>query len=134
MKLNQYQTIIMGISTVLCSLFGCKASADRFQSVSVNKFEQYIADTTNVIRLDVRTIDEYEEGHIAGAINIDVLQPGFDKACLARLPKDKTIALYCRSGKRSKKAAGILSKLKYKVVELNTGYMGWIQEGKSVEK
>ena len=51
---------------MLCSLFGCKASADRFQSVSVKKFEQCIADT-NVVRLDVRTIDEFEEGHIAGA-------------------------------------------------------------------
>lgn len=133
MKLNHYQTIIMGISTVLCSLFGCKTSADRFQSVSVSKFEQYIADT-NVIRLDVRTVDEYEEGHIAGAINIDVLQPGFDKTCIARLPKNKTIALYCRSGNRSKKAASILSKLKYKVIELNTGYMGWVKEGKDIEK
>ena len=133
MKLNHYHTIIMGISTMLCSLFGCKASADRFQSVSVKKFEQCIADT-NVVRLDVRTIDEFEEGHIAGAINIDVLQPGFDKDCLSQLPKDKTIALYCRSGNRSKKATGILSRLKYKVVELDTGYMGWIKEGKSIEK
>lgn len=133
MKLNHYHTTIMGISTMLCSLFGCKASVDRFQSVSVKKFEQCIADT-NVVRLDVRTIDEFEEGHIAGAINIDVLQLGFDKACLSQLPKDKTIALYCRSGNRSKKAAGILSRLKYKVVELDTGYMGWIKEGKSIEK
>ena len=133
MKLNHYHTIIMGISTMLCSLFGCKASADRFQSVSVKKFEQCIADT-NVVRLDVRTIDEFEEGHIAGAINIDVLQPGFDKACLSQLPKDKTIALYCRSGNRSKKAAGILSRLKYKVVELDTGYMGWKKKKKSIEK
>lgn len=43
--------------------------------------------------------------------------------------KGKTIALYCRSGKRSKKAARILSELHYKVVELDGGYLEWTKAG-----
>ena len=73
--------------------------------------------------------EEYAEGHIAGAMNIDVLQPDFEQKSKAVLPKNKTIALYCRSGKRSKKAARILSELHYKVVELDGGYMEWKQAG-----
>ena len=91
-------------------------------------FKECIADTA-VVRLDVRTDEEYAEGHIAGAMNIDVLQPDFEQKSKAVLPKNKTIALYCRSGKRSKKAARILSELHYKVVELDGGYMEWKQAG-----
>ena len=121
----------MSILTMICSLFGCSAQAQDFRSIGVEEFEKVIADTT-VVRLDVRTPEEYAEGHIEGAQNIDVLNDTFeDKACLV-LPKDKVIALYCRSGRRSKKAAGILAAKGYKIVELNTGYLGWTGAGKTV--
>lgn len=41
----------------------------------------------------------------------------------------QAIAVNCRSGKRSKKAAGILVKNGYKVIELDSGYNGWVKEG-----
>ena len=124
---------IMGILTMICSLFSCSGQAQDLKSVEVEEFEKVIADTA-VVRLDVRTPEEYAEGHIEGALNIDVLNDTFeDKAC-ATLPKDKTIALYCRSGKRSKKAAGILTAKGFQVVELNTGYLGWTGAGKAVVK
>jgi rhodanese-related sulfurtransferase len=46
------------------------------------------------------------------------------------LPKDKSVALYCRSGNRSKRAAKILAENGYDVVELATGYNGWVAAGK----
>lgn len=49
------------------------------------------------------------------------------------LPKDKPVALYCRSGNRSKKAAGILAENGYEVVELGTGYRGWVASGKKID-
>ena len=104
-----------------------------FQSVDVNTFETIIADTA-VIRLDVRQLQEFNEGHIPGAAVIDVLQPDFEEKALARLPKDRTIALYCRSGRRSKKAATVLAENGYTVVELSTGWIGWVNAGKPVEK
>jgi len=95
-----------------------------YQSVDVATFAEIIQDS-NVVLLDVRTQSEYEAGHIPNAILIDVTQADFLPKCKQQLPLDKTIALYCRSGNRSKKAAQILSQEKYKVVELNTGFNSW---------
>lgn len=90
----------------------------------MEEFARVIADTA-VVRLDVRTPEEFAEGHIDNAINIDVLNDGFEAKAVSTLPKDRTIALYCRSGRRSKNAAKILSAHGYTVVELNSGYNGW---------
>ena len=103
------------------------------QSVDVDTFDTIIADTA-VIRLDVRQLQEFNEGHIPGAAVIDVLQPDFEDKALARLPKDRTIALYCRSGRRSKKAAAVLAENGDTGVELSTGWLGWVNAGKPVEK
>ena len=121
----------MSIFALLGSIFGCSAHSDDYKSVEADEFEKVIADTS-VVRLDVRKPIEYNEGHISGAINIDVLGSDFEQKACATLPKDKTIALYCRSGHRSKIAAGILAKHGYTVIELNTGYLGWTGAGKPV--
>ena len=59
--------------------------------------------------LDVRTPDEYAEGHLADAVNVDVLAPDFaDRVRAMDLPTDGPVYLYCRSGGRSGKAAEVL--------------------------
>ena len=121
----------MIISAVLCNLLGCTAQQQNFESLNVEAFEKVISDTS-VVRLDVRSIDEYASGHIAKAINIDVMKDDFTTKATSLLPKDKTIALYCRSGRRSKKAAGILVENGYKVIELNSGISGWINAQKDI--
>ena len=119
------------ISAILCNLLGCTAQQQKFESLDAEAFEQVISDTS-VVRVDVRSIDEYASGHIAKAINIDVMKDDFKTKATSLLPKDKTIALYCRSGRRSKKAAGILVENGYKVVELNSGISGWINAQKEI--
>ena len=96
-----------------------------FKSVAVQEFANIIADTTTIILVDVRTAEEYGSGHIENALNIDVKQDDFEEIAIKTLPKNKTVAVYCRSGRRSKKAAEILSKNGYKVIELDSGYTGW---------
>ena len=123
--------IFMIISAVLCNLLGCTAQQQNFESLDVEAFEKVISDTS-VVRLDVRSIDEYASGHIAKAINIDVMKDDFTTKATSLLPKDKTIALYCRSGRRSKRAAGILAENGYKVIELNSGISGWINAQKEI--
>lgn len=118
---------------ILAGLLSCQSSKPGFRSVSVDEFQHLIADSS-VIRLDVRTAKEYDEGHIPNAVNIDVLQPDFLHKVLSSLPRKRTIAVNCRSGKRSKKAAELLAKKGYKVVELDTGFNGWLEEGKEVTK
>lgn len=76
---------------------------------------------------------EYSEGHIPGTININVLDDSFAAMADSTLQKDKPVALYCRSGKRSKKAAVILSEKGYKVYELDKGFNAWQEAGESRE-
>lgn len=104
-----------------------------FKSVGAEEFRTVIADTATVLQ-DVRTPEEYADGHIANAVNIDVLNDNFQAEALKSLPKEKTIALYCRSGRRSKKAATILAQNGYTVVELNSGYLGWTKYNAQIEK
>ena len=66
----------MGILTMLCSLIGCKAQSEGFKSLSVEEYAKAIEDTT-IVRLDVRTAEEYADGHIGKALNIDVLKSDF---------------------------------------------------------
>lgn len=115
---------ILGVLTTICALVGCQPNRAMYQSVDVATFAEIIQDS-NVVLLDVRTQSEYDAGHIPNAILIDVTQADFLLKCKQQLPLDKTIALYCRSGNRSKKAAQLLSQEKYTVVELNTGFNSW---------
>ena len=106
---------------------------DKFTTLSANDFENAIADDQTII-LDVRTADEYAGGHIPNAINIDVNRAGFLYEADEKLPKDKTIAVYCQGGVRSRKAASLLSDNGYKVLNLNGGIKEWMSAGKETEQ
>ena len=120
-------TLIMGFS-----FFGLFGQTNDFKIVDANEFARYIQDN-DVTVLDVRTPEEHSEGFIPGTdFNIDVLKDSYTKIATEKLPKDKPVALYCRSGNRSKKAAKILADKGYEVVELGTGFRGWVSAGKKV--
>ena len=122
-------TIFMGFS--FWGLFG---QTNKFKTVDVTEFAKAVADTSYVV-LDVRTPAEYAEGHIPGTnFNIDVLEDSYTEMALKNLPKEKPVALYCRSGNRSKKAARILVEKGYEVVELGSGFRGWVAAGYKIEK
>lgn len=110
-----------------------QASKAGYTSLSVDEFAAKIQ-SKKVILLDVRTAKEFGEGHIKGARNV-VWGNDFE----AQLNKYgirpcKTVAVYCRSGRRSKAAAEKLVSLGYTVIELDKGILGWQQAGKPVEK
>ncbi len=124
------------IAALLCLLFplcACQQKGVDFKSLSVEEFADVIA-APDVQRLDVRTVAEYTEGRIPGSLNINVLDPLFAQMADSLLQKDQPVALYCRSGRRSKKAAEILSQAGYEVYELDSGFNGWQKAGMEVEK
>ena len=132
--MSKMNSMLMGICFLLSSLFSCQQSErDPRWKVPVKEFASLIEDAS-VQRLDVRTMAEYSEGHIPGTININVLDDSFAVMADSTLQKDKPVALYCRSGKRSKKAAAILSEKGYKVYELDKGFNAWQEAGEKVEK
>ena len=69
---------IMGLFSSIFAIFSCQAQDKGFESLPVEAFKRAIADTT-VVRLDVRTAEEFAEGHIEKAINIDVLKSDFEQ-------------------------------------------------------
>ena len=120
--------IILAIVLVLAVVVAWAINANRkqnFKSVSVAKFAEIISDTTAVQLVDVRTKGEYDEGHISGALLIDTESYNFQDKATAQLSKEKPVAVYCRSGRRSASAASKLVKLGYEVINLDGGILAW---------
>lgn len=82
--------------------------------------------------LDVRTPQEYAEGHVPGAVNVPQEQLA---SRLAEVPKDKDVVIYCRSGRRSVLAADILAANGYSRLSHLEGDMNaWVAKGRPVAK
>jgi phage shock protein E len=115
---------------LLLSFVACQAQKDQgsAQVMSVAAFKAKI-EQKSVQLIDVRTPEEYGAGHIEGALNIDVQSGDFESQVSAQISRKKPVAVYCRSGKRSARAASALSKMGYKVVyDLQGGYLAWEAE------
>ena len=93
--------------------------------LNVEQFKDAIQDTVGVVLLDVRTPDEYKEGHIDRAIEIDFRSDAFLDECMKKLPSNKKIAIYCRNGFCSHSAAKMLKEKGYDVIDLIGGYNEW---------
>ncbi|MBR5602983.1 MAG: rhodanese-like domain-containing protein [Bacteroidales bacterium] len=106
----------------LTIMISCQAQSE-FKSVGIDEFKTEIS-KSDVQLVDVRTAQEYSEGHIPGAMNIDVNAPDFEEKIKA-LDKNENVAIYCRSGRRSKMAANKMTEAGFKVIELNTGFLSW---------
>ncbi len=101
--------------------------------VEVAEFDKLRSDPKNVV-LDVRTAKEFEEGHIPGAVNIDVKAPDFDEK-VAKLDKSKTYLVHCAAGVRSANACRKLESAGFKeLYDLSPGFKGWEKAGKPVGK
>ena len=117
--------------TLLGLNFGSACSGQNYENQNVKEFDELIKNS-NVLLLDVRTPSEFAESHLADAINIDVNGSDFVKKALERIDKHFTIAVYCRSGRRSANAAGLLAKEGFKVVNLSGGITAWTDAQKPV--
>jgi len=92
--------------------------------VNVSDFEKTIQNK-DVQLVDVRTPEEYAEGHIKGAVNIDFKKRTFPDYVNV-LDKEKPVAVYCRSANRSGKAALIMQSLGFKkIYDLDGGIKAW---------
>lgn len=116
---------IFGVALVMMT--AC-SNGKGYTSVSVDEFAKVIADN-QVQLIDTRTEAEFNEGHIPGAINIDVNESDFEAKVGQKIDKTRPVALYCRGGRRSKIAAERIVALGYDdITELNTGFLSWTGE------
>lgn len=117
------QLMIISILTAL--LFGC-GNSKNVQTLGVEEFAK-VSSQSDVRLIDVRTPVEFAEGHLADAENIDVNASDFAE-CIADI--DGKVAVYCRGGKRSMKAAKQLAAQGCTVYNLDGGIMAWQKAGR----
>ncbi|EDM97649.1 rhodanese-like protein [Pseudoflavonifractor capillosus ATCC 29799] len=115
--------------SVLLLLTGCGGSAadGTYQQITQEKAKEMM-DTQAVIVLDVREQDEYDSGHIPGAVLLPVGTIDEDTAAEVIPEKDSTVLVYCRSGNRSKRASSALAKLGYTNIYEFGGINTWPYE------
>ena len=118
--------LIMSLSFL--SLFGCKG----YSNLKADAFESMLAEDKSAQLVDVRTPDEYAEGHLAGAVNIDWYADDFLDKAQSLLELSHPVMVYCRSGKRSAEAASKLGKAGFDVYNLQGGYLAWTEAEKPV--
>ena len=112
----------------LLLLTGCgEDSADGYQQISQEEAKAMM-DTQVVIILDVREQDEYDSGHIPGAVLLPVGTIDETTAAEVIPEKDSTVLVYCRSGSRSKTASAALAELGYTNIYEFGGINTWPYE------
>ena len=115
-------------------LFANAQSQSEVEVLEPQAFIERVKADTSAIILDVRQPEEFAEGHLAQAINLDWLNQTVFINGLAKLNKQKTYYVYCRSGRRSQAAAGKLKAEGFQVVDLKGGYLHWVEVGMPVVK
>ena len=100
-------------------------------NLRVSDFANKVKDRS-VITLDVRTPSEFQSGHLVNAVNIDFEGQNFEGE-VNKLDKDKTYAVYCRSGRRSGLATDLMAKDGFKsIFNLEGGIEAWQSSGNLV--
>ena len=116
---------ILPILLSLLLLTGCGGnSSDGYQQITQEEAKEMM-DTQEVIILDVREQDEYDGGHIPGAVLLPLGSISEESAARVIPEKDTTVLVYCRSGSRSKKAAKALAELGYTGIYEFGGIRTW---------
>ena len=115
-------------------LFANAQSQSEVEILEPQAFVERVKADTSAIILDVRQPEEFAEGHLAQAINLDWLNQTVFINGLAKLNKQKTYYVYCRSGRRSQAAAGKLKAEGFQVIDLKGGYLHWVELGLPIVK
>ena len=121
---------------LLLMLTGCGGNASNtssesdYQQISQEEAKEMM-DTQDVIILDVREQDEYDSGHIPGAVLLPVGTIDEETAAEVIPEKDSTVLVYCRSGNRSKTASSALAELGYTNIYEFGGINTWPYETES---
>lgn len=121
---------------IVASFIGCSTSKNHNISKLLTPLElqQLLNLNKDVQLIDVRTPQEFKEGHISNATNIDYQSEDFSER-IKTLDKAKPVIVYCMSGGRSSKSITLLKTLQFnKLYNLKGGIIRWTSEGFEVKK
>lgn len=117
--------ILLGAFLFSVGIFAQEKTASRV--IGPAEYKEQINYSEKVQLVDVRTPEEFSEGHIAGAENINFHDEDFLQQ-FEDLDKGRPLYIYCRSGKRSSKAAEKLTALGFEeIIDLEGGFLSWSQ-------
>ncbi len=119
---------------MVVSFLGCKNNDQNLvQLITFDEFET-VSKINGVQLIDVRTPEEYSDGHILNSKNIDFLDENFE-LYIQKLDKKSPVIVYCQSGGRSAKSAlKLLSNSFVKIYDLDGGFSKWLSEGGNIRK
>lgn len=122
MKLIRTLILTIGVA------FASNACAQSYADVDVAA-ARTMAAGKDVVILDVRTPEEFRQGHLSGAVLANINDPSFD-AKVATIAKDKKVLVYCAAGGRSARASKIMSDKGWKkVTNMKGGFNAWSAAG-----
>ncbi|MDG1528908.1 MAG: rhodanese-like domain-containing protein [Polaribacter sp.] len=105
-----------------------------FVNVNVEEFQKLIS-TKGAQLIDVRTLGEYNSGHLKNALLIDYMSSDFKSKAFKGIDKSKPVLLYCASGGRSAKSAKMYKEAGFKkVYNLVGGFRAWKAKNLEIEK
>lgn len=129
--MNRRAAIVALVLLALTATTAAWAGGSAVTNVTVGKAQGLIkerAGKADFVILDVRTPEEFAEGHVAGAVNLDVQARDFDKR-LRALDRNKTYLVYCRTGNRSRTATVAMEALGFRsIFHMNEGIVKWKQQ------
>lgn len=103
-------------------------SGDQLELLTVTELKTLLKEEPTIQLIDVRTAEEYAEGHLEGAVNIDYKSDDF-AVQLAKVDMDQTTVLYCARGSRSHQAYLLAKDLEFnRLYDLIGGYNAWMAE------
>lgn len=128
MKTRKLVIVLIAGALVLA---GCSSTKGAITNMNSNDFANKVKES-GVVVLDVRTPSEYSQGHISGAMNIDVEGTSFNSE-ISKLDKTKTYAVYCHSGRRSAIATTAMARAGFEhIFNLQNGLTDWMAHGMMV--
>lgn len=124
--------LLFVVAVFSLAMWACTGRKERFINLQPGQFETLLKEN-HIQLIDVRTPEEYALGYIPGSVNININCSSFALLVDEMISKNRPVAVYCRSGSRSRKAANLLIEKGYKVYHLDKGYQRWLEEGREVE-
>lgn len=122
-------------TTLLAMLGLCSACQSQdIPTLDPQAYEEALRSDTDALLIDVRQPEEYAEGHLSGAQQLNVLDEATFQTGIAALDKSKHYYIYCRSGRRSHNAATQMKAIGLQVTDLKGGITAWQAAGKPVVK
>jgi len=110
------------------------SQAQTIKKLDPQNFEKKLKESKEPILVDVRTPNEYAQGHLANAVLIDIYSDDF-KSRVAKLDKSKPVFVYCKAGSRSHSAVGIFQDLGFKeIYDLSGGINAWQSANMPIER